>query len=337
DQRAEGEAGEGGEQQGDEVAGGLPGQGHAEDEPAEGEGEQRGDQGAAAEHQHLRGQQRGGPDRGGGHAPQDALFAVAGEGLRHALEAGDEHAEQDGDGDVQVDRAQSAEVRVGVAEGGDGAEDAEQQGGEEHDPEEVAGLAAEQADLGAQDGGVEEGGGHAESSSVGPDGAAAPDASGVPVRPRKASSSVAAVTSSWWAATRMRASRLMTAVPASVTRSSRCAAEARPGSAARSASSSGADGVKLMTVAPAERRMSPAGVSRAATRPRSITAIRSQSRWASSMKWVTSRTVTPPARTSSMSRQVSRRARGSSPVVSSSRTTTRGSPTRASAMDRRCC
>ncbi|KUN38462.1 hypothetical protein AQJ30_12895 [Streptomyces longwoodensis] len=91
-----------------------------------------------------------------------------------------------------------------------------------------------------------------------------------------------------------------------------------------------------MTVAPAERRTSPSGVSRAATRPRSITATRSHSRWASSMKWVTSSTVTPPARTSSISCQVSRRARGSRPVVSSSRTTTRGSPIRASAMNRRC-
>src|SRR5690606_41599291 len=94
----------------------------------------------------------------------------------------------------------------------EGAEDAGQQGGEEHDPEGVAGLAAEQADLGAQDGGVEEGGGHAGSSSVGPDGAAAPDASGVPVRSRKASSSVASVTRSWWAVTRVRASRVMTAL-----------------------------------------------------------------------------------------------------------------------------
>ncbi|MFG2958474.1 hypothetical protein ACGF5O_32740 [Streptomyces sp. NPDC048291] len=45
----------------------------------------------------------------------------------------------------------------------------------------------------------------------------------------------------------------------------------------------GADGVKLMTVAPALRRISPAGVSRAATRPLSITAIRSQCRCASSI------------------------------------------------------
>ena len=48
-----------------------------------------------------------------------------------------------------------------------------------------------------------------------------------------------------------------------------------------------------MTVEPAERLISRAGVSRAAIRPLSITAIRSHSRCASSMKWVTSRTVTP--------------------------------------------
>ena len=48
------------------------------------------------------------------------------------------------------------------------------------------------------------------------------------------------------------------------------------------------DGVKDMTVAPTVRPISPLGVSSAATRPLSMTAIRSQSRWASSMKWVTS-------------------------------------------------
>src|SRR5690606_40939233 len=40
------------------------------------------------------------------------------------------------------------------------------------------------------------------------------------------------------------------------------------------------------------------------------TATRSQRRWASSMEWVTSTTVTPVSRISSISVQVSRRARG---------------------------
>ena len=67
-----------------------------------------------------------------------------------------------------------------------------------------------------------------------------------------------------------------------------------------------------------------------------MTAIRSASRSASSMKWVTRTTVTPRSRTSSIRSQVSRRACGSSPVVSSSRIAIRGLPTSASAIDSRC-
>ena len=57
---------------------------------------------------------------------------------------------------------------------------------------------------------------------------------------------------------------------------------------------------------------------------------------ASSIEWVTSRTVTPSARRSRTICQTSRRARGSRPVVSSSRIATRGRPTRASAIESRC-
>ena len=53
----------------------------------------------------------------------------------------------------------------------------------------------------------------------------------------------------------------------------------------------GADGRKRIRCSP--RRAERAGVSMATTRPASITATRSHSRSASSMKWVTSRTVTP--------------------------------------------
>ena len=64
-------------------------------------------------------------------------------------------------------------------------------------------------------------------------------------------------------------------------------------------------------------------VSSAATRPLSISATRSHSRSASSMKWVTRTIVTPRSRTPSMSSQASRRACGSSP--SSSRQAPRSS------------
>ena len=54
------------------------------------------------------------------------------------------------------------------------------------------------------------------------------------------------------------------------------------------------------------------------------------------MKWLTSTTVTPCARTWLIRSQVACRAPGSSPEVSSSRNTTSGFPIRASAMNRRC-
>ena len=108
------------------------------------------------------------------------------------------------------------------------------------------------------------------------------------------------------------------------------------GRLASSPSSNGTDGRNWIRCPAWTRSASPAGVSTATTRPASISATRSQSRSASSMKWVTSRIVTPRDRTSSISAQVSRRACGSRPVVSSSRTAIRGLPTRASAIDRRC-
>jgi hypothetical protein len=79
------------------------------------------------------------------------------------------------------------------------------------------------------------------------------------------------------------------------------------------------------------------GVPVATTRPRSTIATRSQSSSASSMKWVTSTTVAPSSLTRRTRSQVARRACGSSPVVSSSKNTTSGRLTRASAMNSRCC
>jgi hypothetical protein len=78
------------------------------------------------------------------------------------------------------------------------------------------------------------------------------------------------------------------------------------------------------------------GVSSAAMRPRSMIATRSQRRSASSMKCVTSTTVVPRSRISRTCFQVSRRACGSRPVVSSSRKTSSGSLSKARAMNRRC-
>ena len=108
------------------------------------------------------------------------------------------------------------------------------------------------------------------------------------------------------------------------------------GSLASSASSSGAEARNRMYCSPPARLASPDGVSSAITRPLSMTATRSQSRSASSMKCVTSRTVTPVSRISEISPHTSRRAAGSSPVVSSSSTATFGLPMSASATDRRC-
>jgi hypothetical protein len=108
------------------------------------------------------------------------------------------------------------------------------------------------------------------------------------------------------------------------------------GSAVSTASSIGAEGRKRRRCSVSMPEISPAGVSSATTWPWSITASRSQRRSASSMKWVTSRIVTPEARIDSIRSQVSRRACGSSPVVSSSRMAIVGLPMSASAIERRC-
>ena len=108
------------------------------------------------------------------------------------------------------------------------------------------------------------------------------------------------------------------------------------GSLASRASSSGAEARNRMYCSPPTRLASPDGVSVAITRPLSITATRSHSRSASSMKCVTSTIVTPVARISEIRPHTSRRAAGSSPVVSSSSTATFGLPMSASATDSRC-
>ena len=112
--------------------------------------------------------------------------------------------------------------------------------------------------------------------------------------------------------------------------------EVTSGSAASTAWSRGADGRNRIRCRSSTLATSPAGESSATRRPESITASRSQSRSASSMKCVTSTIVTPRSRIPSMRSHASRRACGSRPVVSSSSTATLGLPTSASAIDSRC-
>ena len=81
--------------------------------------------------------------------------------------------------------------------------------------------------------------------------------------------------------------------------------------------------------------LSSAGVPSAITRPRSITAMRSARRSASSRYWVVSRTVVPSATSSSMTCHRSDRLAGSRPVVGSSRNSTGGRWTRAAARSSR--
>ncbi len=80
---------------------------------------------------------------------------------------------------------------------------------------------------------------------------------------------------------------------------------------------------------------SSAGVPRRDHRPRSMTAIWSASSSASSRYWVVSRTVAPPATTPRIVSHTWPRARGSRPVVGSSRKSTCGSPTRLAARSSR--
>ena len=83
--------------------------------------------------------------------------------------------------------------------------------------------------------------------------------------------------------------------------------------------------------------ISAVGVSSATIRPRSRIATRSQSSSTSSIRWLTSTTVTPLSRTRRTRSQVCRRAAGSRPVVISSKNTSSGRPSRASARNSRCC
>ena len=85
-------------------------------------------------------------------------------------------------------------------------------------------------------------------------------------------------------------------------------------------------GIEPHVIAAALALGQPTGVSIAITRPESISATRSHNRSASSMKCVTRTIVTPRSLTLSISPHVSRRACGSSPVVSSSRIATFGLP-----------
>ena len=82
---------------------------------------------------------------------------------------------------------------------------------------------------------------------------------------------------------------------------------------------------------------SSAGEPEAMTWPASTMCTRSESTSASSMKWVVSTVVTPPARSSSIRSQVARRACGSRPAVGSSRNSSCGRPMTAIARLSRCC
>ena len=92
-------------------------------------------------------------------------------------------------------------------------------------------------------------------------------------------------------------------------------------------SSSAASPNSSRTLPPGTSRLSSAGVPWATTRPPSSSAIRSASRSASSRYWVVRRIVTPSATRSRMMSHITRRLRGSRPVVGSSRKMIRGSPT----------
>ena len=83
------------------------------------------------------------------------------------------------------------------------------------------------------------------------------------------------------------------------------------------------------------RRRTSAGVPSANTRPASMMAIRSQYS-ASSIKCVVTMTVTPCWARAVIRLQNSRRARGSTPLVGSSRNRVSGSCNRAAAIDKRC-
>ncbi len=108
----------------------------------------------------------------------------------------------------------------------------------------------------------------------------------------------------------------------------------RARSRASAASGGGAWRRKRSCDSPALTRA--AGESTATIRPPCRIATRSARASTSARSWVVSRIVRPSPRSDPMSSRVSRRAAGSIPAVGSSRSSTSGSPTRASASERRC-
>src|SRR5205814_3383424 len=259
--------------------------GHGQHQPDRDEcHEQVGDQ--------LGGEQLARRHRRGRHPPQDALLPVVREHGRGELQRQHRQHERDGDGRVQVHDPQPPDTLLRIAEPGHVAEDADEQRRERDREEHHQRFAQEQAELGAEQGV------HAWSPRV---------------RARNASSRLACSTRRsaamiWW-----RASTEVTAcstfpVPVTTTWSPRRPTPVTSGRSASSLSGSGAEGRNRIRCSVLTRATRPAGVSQATIRPRSMTASRSHSRSASSMKWVTSTTVTPRPRMSSMSCQVSRRA-----------------------------
>src|SRR6201996_6217677 len=91
------------------------------------------------------------------------------------------------------------------------------------------------------------------------------------------------------------------------------------------------------STSPPTRPFSSAEVPAAMTSPWSMTTISSASSSASSRYWVVSSSVVPPATSDRMTSQMTSRARGSSPVVGSSRNRTCGFPTRLAARSSRRC
>ena len=104
---------------------------------------------------------------------------------------------------------------------------------------------------------------------------------------------------------------------------------------ARSVRTSSSASVNRTVAGRRGRRRSPPACRRRPPGPRSMTTMRSHSRSASSTSWVTSTTVVPASRTWRTTSQVWRRATGSRFWVSSSRNTSSGRPTSASATNSR--
>jgi hypothetical protein len=145
--QANGEQRDGRQQEGGQEAERVARQVGAEDGGADAE-HQRHHQGRQPQaHRHLRQQQPGGPDRGGGQPAQDPPLPVVGQVGWQGAEGEEGQHQPDHDRHVQVDHARAAEVGVGLAEGRDAAEDHQQQRREGQREERCHRVAQEQLEL----------------------------------------------------------------------------------------------------------------------------------------------------------------------------------------------